>query len=48
LAAEDTDGVVDGEEGGMDSAQVFDVGNPAETLQQHSVAALMHATTLPY
>jgi hypothetical protein len=47
MAAEDTDGVIDGARVGMDGAQVFDVGNLADTLQQYSVADLVRATGLP-
>jgi hypothetical protein len=39
--------VVEGEEVGMDGAQVFDVGNLQETLQRYSIAELMRATGLP-
>jgi hypothetical protein len=47
MAAEETDGVVEGAEAGMDGAQVFDVGNLQETLQRFSMAELVRATGLP-
>jgi hypothetical protein len=47
MAAEDSDGIVDGDEARMDGAQVFDEGNLAETLQQYSVAELARVTGLP-
>jgi hypothetical protein len=49
-AAEDTDGVVDGDEAGMDGAQVFDTGDVSglrEMLRGHRVAELMRVTGLP-
>jgi hypothetical protein len=46
VAAEETDGVVDGEEAGMDSAQIFDVGSLQETLQRYTVAELVRTTGL--
>jgi hypothetical protein len=47
IAAEETDGVVEGEEAGMDGAQVFDVGSLQEALQRYSMAELVRATALP-
>jgi hypothetical protein len=47
MTAEDTDGVVDGDEAGIDGAQVFDAGNLAETLQRYSVPDLVRMTGLP-
>jgi len=47
MAAEDTDGVVGGDEAGMDGAQVFDAGNMAEALQLYRVSDLVLATGLP-
>jgi hypothetical protein len=44
MAAEETDGVVEGGEAGMDGAQVFDVGSLQETLQRFSMAELVRAT----
>jgi hypothetical protein len=46
MVAEKTDGVVEGEEAGMDSAQVFDVGSLQATMQRHSVPELVRATGL--
>jgi hypothetical protein len=46
-SAEDTDGVVDGEEAGMDAAQIFDTGSVSELLQRYGVADLIRATGLP-
>jgi hypothetical protein len=48
MTAEDTDGVVGGEEAGMDAAQVFDVGNFGETLQRYSVSDLARVTCLAH
>jgi hypothetical protein len=44
--AEETDGVVGGEEAGMDAAQVFDTGSMGETLKPYSVADLAKSTGL--
>jgi len=46
-SAEETDGIIDGEEAGMDGAQVFDTGSVSEVLKRYTVADLMHATRLP-
>jgi hypothetical protein len=47
VPAEDTDGVVGGEEASADAAQEFDVGDVSELLQRYSVAELVRATGLP-
>jgi hypothetical protein len=46
-AAEETDGVIEGAEAGLDGAQVFDVGNLTKTLQRYSMAELVRVTGLP-
>jgi hypothetical protein len=46
-AAEETDGVVGGEDAGMDGAQVFDTGDLSEILRRRRVADLIRTTGLP-